>query len=158
MVGAHRQLDRQVTQLRQIQRIEVQSVASVVECHSFLASVLIDGINEWRSTNSDRDVQARDSFISKYLHFHAPMAFFILDSLARTALKANGMRNWRVRWPNDFGTELRTPYASFCFRMLSYIDLSYLGPWWTPRMVDGHLLGYLPSEAFDGARRNQQHP
>jgi len=144
IVDVQPELDRQLVQLNRLERVDASSLAAVATCHQLLADVLVTAINEWRSATSLRTVRARDSFVSKYLHFHAPMAFFILDSLAREALRMDGMRGWRVRWPVDFSKALHTPYASYCLRMLAYIERSYANQPWTPRSVDGKLLRYLP--------------
>ncbi|SEP82439.1 hypothetical protein SAMN05428969_1071 [Devosia sp. YR412] len=145
LVRVNSTLDGQLAQLNKIDRIDVDNLAAVVECHRFLNGELVQSIKDWQGPNRSREVQARDSFVSKYLHFHAPMAFFILDSLARNALRVDG-RSRPVEWPTYFGPELRTPYAAHCLRLLAYIELNYRDQWWTPRMVDGHLLGYLPDE------------
>lgn len=137
-------LDDRLRKLGTLDRVSSLNLHDIADCHRFLASTLVAGINGWRSTASSREVHARDSFVSKYLHFHAPQAFFILDSIAQNKLKADGMLGWRARWPADFSKTLRTPYASYCLRLLTYIERKYPAGVWSPRSVDGRLLGYLP--------------
>jgi hypothetical protein len=82
------------------------------------------------------------SLASKYLHFHAPNAFFIYDSRATKAVKQHIKRlpaEKRLR-PHDFDNE----YADFCARCLIYRDKleKKSDRKITPRMLDMKLLGY----------------
>jgi hypothetical protein len=144
VVAQHGELDQRLTDLNKLERVEPDNLVGVVECHAFLSKILIAGINEWRAPTAIRGVRARDSFVSKYLHFHAPMVFFILDSVARNKLKQRGLRGWRPTWPTAFRSDLRTDYAKYCLRVHAYAVREFGGQAWTPRLVDGELLGYLP--------------
>ena len=138
----HKAIDECITECRNMERVSCKNIRYIIETHSFLNNIIVCGINEWRST-SRRELLDRTSFTSKYLHFHAPMAFFILDSIVQNKLKENGAKGKLTCWPEDCMPEHHTKYGKHCIRMLEYISEKKYGNNWTPRLIDGHLMGYI---------------
>ena len=87
-----------------------QNVDAVVKCHSYLDRLVCS-----RLAKAGQTAHGRASFASKYLHFHAPDAFPILDTLACSGLREQ---------TRGFRTSLKepTPYARFCERLAHYVQ------------------------------------
>lgn len=69
-------IDVHIAKLRDIGTISPENAATVLAAHVRLTDVIASSINF-----------RKRSFISKYLHFHAPLAVPIYDSLAAAALR-----------------------------------------------------------------------
>ena len=140
-------LDRQISCCRETGRVSRPTVAKAIELHSFLEGILVDGIRSWRGEayemQKQRRVKSRASFVSKYLHFHAPMAFFILDSIIAKKLKNLREYRGKLEWPAGIEEKHKTNYGKHCIRMLDCAEQHYQDRGWTPRMIDGHLMGYI---------------
>jgi hypothetical protein len=147
----HKAIDECIGECNRMTRASSENISYIIESHSFLNAIIVDGINEWRQAGN-REVKDRTSFTSKYLHFHAPMAFFILDSVVQKELKKQGFNGKRTTWPDDCKMQHRTKYGMHCIRMLKYASDNY-GDDWTPRLIDGHLMGYIRH----GRPRRQAH-
>jgi hypothetical protein len=141
------ELDRKIAECRRLGRVSRDNLKPVVETHSYLNSQIVKSIKAWRSPTVKgkvaQDVSTRISFVSKYLHFHAPMAVFIFDSIAQKNLRLEGLKGKRTNWPSDWNHNLHTAYATHCLRLLDYIKDEKYPDNWTPRLIDGHLLGYI---------------
>jgi len=144
------ELDKRIDSCRNYGRVNLANVHSVIEAHAFLNGIIVEGIKAWRGqeSTSERNVWARASFVSKYLHFHVPMAFFILDSIVSATLKNLRPPRTRTQWPATSRKEHRTAYGTHCVRMLDCADRHYSGTDWTPRMLDGHLMGYINGDGI----------
>ena len=79
------------------------------------------------------------SLASKYLHFHAPKAFFIYDSIANTKIREN-LRNIKSRFIISNSYDCDNEYANFVYRCLYFRDNFHKGK--SPRDIDKILLGY----------------
>lgn len=82
----------------------------------------------------------RRSFVSKYLHFHQPNAFFIFDSQANNAIRKL-LSGQRFKIPKGYDDQ----YAAFVSRCLRYRDVTLdpqLGRKSSPRELDRVLLHY----------------
>jgi hypothetical protein len=108
---------------------EDDGVASkVVDLHGYLVDRIGRAITLW-STNGESDdwtPRAYKSFASKYLHFHFPNAFPIMDSFAVLGLRSN------------VTTGSIDTYAKFCAAMLDHVK-SQIGPW-SLRGIDTRLV------------------
>lgn len=108
---------------------EDDGVASkVVELQHDLVERISQTITRW-STNSVSNSwipRAQKSFASKYLHFHLPNAFPIMDGFAKTGLRSN------------VTTGSIDTYAKFCAAMLDHVK-SQIGPW-SLRGIDTRLV------------------
>ena len=140
-------LDKDIGEIAKLDRVCRITLKHVVAVHSYLDNQIVRAINSWQKKSVEghavRGVRSRISFVSKYLHFHAPMAVFIYDSISQKNLRLGGLKGQRVQWPEDWDENICTPYGNHCLRLLKYIESeSYEGKW-TPRLVDGHLLGYI---------------
>lgn len=138
----HKAIDECIGECNNMGRASSSNIRYIIETHSFLNGIIVDGINKWRK-EGNREVNNRTSFTSKYLHFHAPMAFFILDSIVQKKLQENGAKGKRTNWPKDCGPKHHTQYGNHCLRMLEYIREKKYDDNWTPRLIDGHLMGYI---------------
>lgn len=61
-------------------RVFPECINEVIQLHKFVDEVIVRFSADWQTCRAQkRKVHARASFTSKYLHFHAPDAFPILD-------------------------------------------------------------------------------
>ena len=75
----------------------------VVDTHALLVSILFSATEAWlghNSGNESRKARYSRSFASKYLHFHRPNAFPIMDSIATKGLRKCGFRVSEQNFPN----------------------------------------------------------
>lgn len=95
-------LDAKITDARRLPFL--RSIEKVIETHAYLDRIVCETLD-----SAGNVANGRASFVSKYLHFHAPDAFPILDTLAWAGLKqlTPGFRT---------AIEQPTPYARFCER------------------------------------------
>lgn len=83
LCGEELGLDRALTKLAKL-RLNVSTLPTVVKLHGKMDRLVCANLQPSRSK---RAVHSRASFVSKYLHFHNPAVFPILDSLAEAAIK-----------------------------------------------------------------------
>ena len=117
-------LDQKTDDIGFSDRFSHQLMKKVVEIHKLLVDEIAAGTREWSAKGTDTGWSPRNqaSFASKYLHFHRPNAFPIMDSLARAGLACAGIRG-----------ALNT-HERFCEGLLQYlVDQE---PNWTPRSID----------------------
>lgn len=122
-------LDRRIDGIRFAERFSLQLVDRVIETHQLLVDEIAAATREWSVAGADVDWFPRKqaSFASKYLHFHRPNAFPIMDKFAKAGLACAGN-----------GGALDT-YERFCIRIQQYlVDQK---PNWTPRSIDMALVG-----------------
>ncbi|MBC2666583.1 hypothetical protein H7F51_13750 [Novosphingobium flavum] len=88
------------------------SLKAACEAHAFL-----DHLTCTQLINSGISASGRASFASKYLHFHAPDAFPILDTVASRGLRSltPGFRT---------GMQKPAPYPRFCERLAHYMAVN----------------------------------
>lgn len=127
-------IDSEIAACKSIDRIESNNLATTLGVHKYLTDIFK------KATGLEKR-----SLASKYLHFHAPMAFFIYDSIAANKV-AEFVRPLQNRFSNthDFDKE----YEKFCKRCLHYRDKILeprLGMQVSPRYLDSTLLGYEAS-------------
>ncbi len=107
------------------QELTMANIEHSLKCHKQVMSLLMD------LTRLNRR-----SFVSKYLHFHVPNAFFIYDSTAHKKVweetKGMTISNKRPRGYDNV-------YADFCIRCLYYRD-EVLKEKISPRAIDMKLL------------------
>ena len=119
-------LDRQLAACKSIKRVDRELLPLVFGTHKTLTDIFK------RTTGLHKR-----SLASKYLHFHAPSAFFIYDSIAATELQKKTKRARRFRSEHyDYA------YQDFCQRCLEYREeLECLhGTQYSPRKLDSVLL------------------
>jgi hypothetical protein len=123
-------LDEQLASIGFDQKITDQRVLDQVICaHAFLVKQIRFATEQWPGENRDKDkwkARNQTSFASKYLHFHRPNAFPIMDSLARAGLNCAGRKG-------AFPT-----YSKFCETFLEHVLV--LNSPWTPRDIDTVLV------------------
>jgi hypothetical protein len=117
-------IDRHIQKLHEIGRIRIDSAPVVLAAHARLTEVLAKSLGD-----------RKRSFVSKYLHFHAPEAVPIYDSLAVASLKRHTAR--RVAVPQEWGS-CDPDYAKFLARyFIFHGEIKRLfGYDLTPRQVD----------------------
>jgi hypothetical protein len=87
----------------------LHNIDAVTKCHSYLNELTCRVLS-----NAGQPANNRASFASKYLHFHAPDAFPIMDALACSGLRKR---------TQGFRTSLEepTPYVRFCERLAHHV-------------------------------------
>lgn len=105
-----------------------QSLEKVIKDHEYLVEGIVTATNNWPAKKRHRDWNARRhvSFASKYLHFHRPNAYPIMDSFAKAGLNCVGQRG------------AFTTYKSFCEAFMKHAQ-EHSGDW-TPRGIDTELV------------------
>lgn len=118
------EIDEWVASLHSMARVTMENVADVLRVHQLVA-----GLFDFAANNI--------TIPSKYLHFHLPNAYFILDSLSDEQIRQR-LEGRDVTVPKEFDT----PYAEFVYLCLWYRDNVLepaLGREVTPRELDQHL-------------------
>jgi hypothetical protein len=116
-------------------RFSAHIAQEVVNVHGLVNATVGATIRAW---NGRRDEAfARESFASKYLHFHRPNAFPILDRYSREGV--------RRTFPRHRAGELipangNTGYARFCELVLRFVAQPNIASDWTPRSIDSALM------------------
>ncbi len=125
-----KELDRKIKSIDFEKKIcNPDILTQVVEAHTFLVDEIVKAIEKWRVDNKYHTKPAprrHTSFASKYLHFHRPNAFPIMDSLAKTGLRCAGQ------------SKTFRDYKHFCEVFL--IHANQRGRDWAPRSVDTCLV------------------
>ncbi len=99
----------------------------VIECHKYLVDSIKCSIESWKDCvrNERWTPLAHASFASKYLHFHKPNAFPIMDSFADKGLQNKGLKG------------AYSNYEKFCSKVLK---ISNGNANWTLRSIDTELV------------------
>lgn len=118
-------LDERLDVIRRNGRVDACSLDDVVDTHAAFEDLVVDFTREWQGPQAVRRVLNRRSFCSKYLHFHAPEAFFIYDSVVL----------------GRFGLRSGASYRDFAETVLRYAVSGHDRDW-TPRSVDMEVYGY----------------
>jgi hypothetical protein len=123
------QLDGILDGIRPIQRINEENAAEILQAHTALMDVLrvLTGIN-------------KRSLASKYLHFHLPNLFFILDLRAKGVMRLLSPRSHGRTMISSFGGD--PEYSAFVRAALSLRQAleNEFGVQLTPRHLDRILL------------------
>jgi len=97
------------------------------------------------------------SLASKYLHFHMPNAFFILDSIVERALAKKNTSRVYIRELEKYGIEIddiNDRYARYILRCLDYRDnlsKKNQGRKFTPRDIDDILFNRFAGNSVEAA-------
>jgi hypothetical protein len=148
-------IDAAIAQARRTRRINWEALPKVVDGHRTLSDVIITFIRDNRDGNSDRGLGHRDSFSSKYLHFHVPGMFPILDSRVEKALRRR--RHAKVYTNRSGRVGVSGRYAAFCRHFLSYAEARHDPERWTPRSVDGELWPYPVENTLKAEAKSLDH-
>lgn len=125
-------IDKWIRSVSSIQKITEENLEKVLSCHKNLTDLFreISGIE-------------KRSLASKYLHFHAPNAFFIYDSIANKRASMEAPRK-HLNYPPGYDKS----YSAFCSKCLHIRDevlaKNRRRPI-SPRDVDKYLLGLIES-------------
>ena len=119
--------DQYLKPLAQLQDVNTDNLIQVLAVHDQLLQLLMSHV-EQRNT----------SFVSKYLHFHYPQLFFILDKMAEQALKQYGIDYIDT----DYTESHDIRYRRFCNRTLALRNQikDNFNIAMTPRALDNLLL------------------
>lgn len=125
------ELDKHISRLLKITRPDETNLETLLCAHKCLTDALL----------SATGIEKR-SLASKYLHFHAPKAVFIFDSIANREI-----RKLLSPVKNKFTCNGRhdNQYEAFSRRCIFFRDNVFeqkLGALASPRRIDMHLLGY----------------
>lgn len=101
---------------------------TIVKTHEFLVDAIKTATIDWPAEGRSESWKARNhvSFASKYLHFHRPNAFPIMDSFAKAGLNCVGQKG-------SFNT-----YNNFCSAFVLHACKQDTN--WTPRSIDTELV------------------
>lgn len=121
-------LDERLDAITFNERFSKANQAQIVEMHRLLVVEVAHATRGWSIMGDDSAWSPRNqaSFASKYLHFHRPNAFPIMDSYAKAGLACAGLKG-------PFGT-----YEQFCAGIARHVEGQDLG--WTPRSIDTDLV------------------
>lgn len=121
-------LDELLEAIAFAERFSESNRAQVVQAHQLLVEEVAIATREWSTAFDDEDRSPRNqaSFASKYLHFHRPNAFPIMDSYAKAGLLCAGLNG-----PFD-------NYERFCAGFAKHVEDQV--PDWTPRSIDTRLV------------------
>jgi len=133
-----RDLDQQIAEASNLGRISWHNLSRQTEIHDSFSSKVGAFACDCGIRANGRAIRNRSSFASKYLHFHAPMAFFIQDSIIEAAIRNEEFGRSRKKLPANC---LKTGYASLCAKLLNYAEQVH-SDYWTPRTIDGALYPY----------------
>lgn len=121
-------LDSKIAEIAFADRLSDALLAKVVSAHEFLVQEISDATKGWSENgkNTSWEPRRHHSFASKYLHFHRPNAFPIMDKYAKAGLLDFGMKG------------AHRDYQSFCSAFLEYAGKQNSD--WTPRSLDPDLV------------------
>lgn len=143
-------LDDQINEIRRINRITEDNLELLLNTHKTLVDIF------FKHTGMHKR-----SLASKYLHFHAPNAVFIYDSIASGRLRDRYLRQ-RVDYKGNHDNN----YEQFCLKMLKYreeeLEPKLGGIEATPRILDAVLMGFdtvenIISSITQHEQRRSQH-
>ncbi len=118
-------IDVRLEQIDSSLRFNQAMLPAVVKAHEFLVSLLLEATRHWAEDGGTPREQ--QSFASKYLHFHRPNAFPIMDGRAKAGLRRHRFRG------------AYSSYDRFCAGILRFAETQPVD--WTLRGIDGLLLG-----------------
>jgi hypothetical protein len=125
-------IDKWIASVRHIKRLTSKNIADSLRCHKKVMDLF---------TRIARGTTKR-SLASKYLHFHAPNAFFVYDSRASSRVRheLRGRQKHAALPELDCDKE----YQKFCDRCLRYREVleKKFGKRVTPRQLDTILLDF----------------
>lgn len=110
-----------------------EKIPEINKIHGDLVKNIEECTKSWSASSNDRAWEPRShvSFVSKYLHFHRPNFFPIMDSFAKAGLSCFWQKNSRRR--NSFAT-----YEKFCYAICDYVEGR--NDFWTLRDIDSELV------------------
>lgn len=125
---ANSPLDERLNAIAFADHFSEANVAQIVEAQRLLVDQVAYATRGWSISSDDGawSPQNQASFASKYLHFHRPNAFPIMDSYAKAGLACAGLKG-------PFGT-----YEQFCAGIARRVEEQ--DPDWTPRSIDTDLV------------------
>lgn len=121
-------LDERLEAIAFAERFSESNRTEVVQAHQLLVNEVTLATREWSTAfdDEDRSPRIQASFASKYLHFHRPNAFPIMDSFAKAGLLCAGLNG---AFDN---------YERFCAGFAKHVEDQ--APGWTPRSIDTRLV------------------
>lgn len=125
---ANSPLDERLNAIAFADRFSEANTGQIVEAHRLLVDEVAYATRGWSISGDDGAWSPRNqtSFASKYLHFHRPNAFPIMDSYAKAGLACAGVKG-------PFST-----YKQFCAGIVNHVEKQDGG--WTPRSIDTDLV------------------
>ena len=103
-------IDKGIASARKIKRVESENISEMLELHGYMTSLL----------GKATGMQKR-SLASKYLHFHAPNAVFIYDSIVVGKLHEL-FRKSKIPRVSGLPDGVDSAYAKYVIRALKYRD------------------------------------
>lgn len=134
IVKNNKALDKKIQKLSEIKTISPDNIHILLDTHKFFNDIFYKELGA-----------NRVSLASKYIHFHAPNATFIFDSLAKAKIQKlvseyPAAKKQMAEWKNNIEDDLESEYSVFCFKCLFY--LFHTKKNLSPRNLDKFLLGH----------------
>jgi hypothetical protein len=110
-----------------------QEISEISKIHGYLVNEIFECTKDWSASSLDENWKPRNqaSFASKYLHFHRPNFFPIMDLFAKTGLKCFEKKHSLEKASLD-------SYAKFCDALCKYVEVR--NECWTLRDIDSELV------------------
>ena len=143
-------LDSSIKRLQEIGRIDDVSLINVLIVHKQFVDLIKDIVKNGGGDYKGININKR-SLASKYLHFHAPNAFFIYDQEVLKELRSRvSLKSVKDKYPIydqlyiNQRVDIDNEYADFLFRILCLRDyiLCDLSREFTPRWLDTFLYNH----------------
>jgi hypothetical protein len=125
-------IDEWITGVHHIERLTSENILDSLRCHKKVMDLF----------TSIAGGTTKRSLASKYLHFHAPNAFFIYDSRSNNQVRQR-LRN-RKKHHDHSNPDCDEAYQIFCAKCLRYREEleEKIGRFVTPRELDSELLNF----------------
>jgi len=144
---AESDIDARLAEAREIERPTLDNLPLILDTHRMLTGIF-EHPGEAGGTG-----QRKRSLASKYLHFHAPRAFFIYDSISLASVERVLSSNGRAKYvePDSLRDHGDPEYRRYAVRLIQYRDEileTELGKLASPRCIDNQLQEYTWRRAW----------
>jgi len=136
-------IDDRIDEIRKITKLtENSDIEKVLTTHKYLIDFFTKLIENPDRPDIPIPIPQKRSLASKYLHFHAPNAFFIYDSIVNQRLRTitRTSRSPIIITTEQFG-DIDNEYTSHVLRCINFRDNILLNNNITPRQIDYLLYG-----------------
>lgn len=123
------EIDQKIKNLCETEFLSKEVINDLVDVHAYLVQIIALATREWSQKSKEPDWKPKNqhSFATKYLHFHRPKIFPIMDSIVRAGLGCRGFR------------KSTTSYETFCREIIEFAVKKEKDVWFL-RSIDTELL------------------
>lgn len=122
------ELDKKLDALQKMNEVDESNVAELLDTHGYLVGLFYE-LTQMR----------KRSLASKYLHFHLPNLFFILDSRATSSIRSLPGAKQSIKSPPTTADAEYTKFVGAALGLREHVS-SEFGKRLTPRQLDRLLL------------------